>query len=680
MKNSRKPLYYVGDFETTVYDGQERTDVWCAACVEMYTEDVIIFGSIEQLFKYLCNLQQNVVIYFHNLKFDGAFWLSYLKTSTDYKEAFVTTNPSLCVGHFLDRNDMPGKSYTYSISDMGQWYKITIRTTQYFIEIRDSLKLLPFNLKKIGKDFHTKHQKLEIEYTGYRYPNCPITDEEKQYIANDVLVIKEALEMMFDDGHKKLTIGACCLSEFENTLIAYNPNMAFPNLYELPIDLNKYEVSTAGAYIRKAYRGGWCYVVPEKRSKILYNGTTADVNSLYPSMMHSESGNLYPIGAPTFWKGNFIPDEAKEPNTFYFLRVKTRFKVKKNHLPFIQIKDDCLYRGNECLTTSDPISRITKKRCQIEYGYDGEIKVIRPILTLTQIDWQLIQEHYDLSYTEILDGCYFNAVSGIFDRYIDKYRKIKMESKGAQREEAKLFLNNLYGKMATSPDSPFKVARINELGALSYFTVRLTDDCTEFTYDDLKHLQKKPGYIPIGAAITSYARNFTIRAAQKNYYGPNKKGFIYADTDSIHCDLPPDKIKGIKVDNVKFCCWKLESQWDYAIFARQKAYIEHITHENLKPIDYPYLSIKCAGMPNIPKDLFELSLNPYTKTIVRNKEMYDYLLSDWGEDALEFLKEKTRTLKDFDVGLKVPGKLKPVNIAGGVVLAETYYTMRESFI
>ena len=105
LKNSRKPLYYVGDFETTVYDGQERTDVWCAACVEMYTEDVIIFGSIEQLFKYLCNLQQNVVIYFHNLKFDGAFWLSYLKTSTDYKEAFVTSNPSLCVGHFLDKND-----------------------------------------------------------------------------------------------------------------------------------------------------------------------------------------------------------------------------------------------------------------------------------------------------------------------------------------------------------------------------------------------------------------------------------------------------------------------------------------------------------------------------------------------------------------------------------------------
>ena len=54
---------------------------------------------------------------------------------------------------------------------------------------------------------------------------------------------------------------------------------------------------------------------------------------------------------------------------------------------------------------------------------------------------------------EILDGCYFNSAIGIFDRYIEKYKKIKLESKGAKRELAKLFLNNLYGKMASSTDS-----------------------------------------------------------------------------------------------------------------------------------------------------------------------------------------------------------------------------------
>lgn len=677
-----RPLYLVGDFETTVYDGQERTDVWAAACVELYTEDVLIFGSIDQMFRYLCSLERNVIIYFHNLKFDGAFWLNFLKSRTDYQEAFVTENPDKCVGHFIDRQYMKSKTYTYAISDMGQWYKITIKTSKWYIEIRDSLKLLPFSVKKLGKDFKLKHQKLEMEYTGYRYPNCPISDEEKEYIANDVLVVKEAIEIMFDDGHKKLTIGSCCLDEYKRTSQFYDYDLIFPNLYELDINPKQYGSSTAGAYIRKAYRGGWCYVVPEKRSKLLGPGTTADVNSLYPSMMHSESGNVYPVGSPVFWEGDFIPEEAKSPNHYYFLRVKTRFNIKKNHLPFIQIKDDHAYKGNECLTTSDRISRITGERCEVEADFDGILHPITVTLTLTQTDWQLLQDHYNLSLTKILDGCYFTAKAGIFDEYIDKYRKIKIESKGAQREEAKLFLNNLYGKMATSPDSPFKVARLNENGALSFFTVRMTEDVTDFSVDDIKALQKKPGYIPIGAAITSYARNFTIRAAQKNYHGPNKAGFIYADTDSIHCDLPPDKIKGIKVHNTAFCAWKLESCWDYGFFVRQKAYLEHITHENLEPLDErdQYTNLKCAGMPELPKQLFLLSMNPLTKQILDDQDMYDWLLPDWGVDALDFLREKTRTVQDFKVGLKVPGKLKPVNIAGGVLLMETTYTMRESFI
>ena len=43
---TRKARYFVGDFETTVYQGQEDTEVWAAACVELLTEDVQIFHSI----------------------------------------------------------------------------------------------------------------------------------------------------------------------------------------------------------------------------------------------------------------------------------------------------------------------------------------------------------------------------------------------------------------------------------------------------------------------------------------------------------------------------------------------------------------------------------------------------------------------------------------------------------
>ena len=55
-------------------------------------------------------------------------------------------------------------------------------------------------------------------------------------------------------------------------------------------------------------------------------------------------------------------------------------------------------------------------------------------------DWILFNEHYDLFDLEILDGCYFNTMIGIFDDYINKYMEIKMNSKGAMRTLAKLFL------------------------------------------------------------------------------------------------------------------------------------------------------------------------------------------------------------------------------------------------
>ena len=158
----------------------------------------------------------------------------------------------------------------------------------------------------------------------------------------------------------------------------------------------------------------------------------------------------------------------------------------------------------------------------------------------------------------------------------------------------------------------------------------------------------------------------TIRAAQKNFYGKNERGFIYADTDSIHCDLLPEEIQGIKVHDKNFCCWKLESCWDIGLFVRQKTYIEHITHEDLNKIDNPYYNIKCAGMPESCKKLFQLSMQGYIPTDEDN----------FTEEQKEFLKTK-RTLTDFKKGLKITGKLMPKRIKGGVLLVETCYEMRE---
>lgn len=659
----REYRYFMGDFETTVYKGQVNTEVWASAVVELFSDKVTILHSIAETFDYLVSLNCNVVIYYHNLKFDGAFWLSYLLVDKKFTQAYDKIGDKETDVKWKQQFKMFNNTFKYSISDRGMWYSIVVKVKNHFIEIRDSLKLLPFSVKRIGESFGTKHKKLDMEYTGFRYAGCEITKEEQEYIANDVLVVKEALEIMFKQGHNKLTIGSCCLEEYKKICrssleIQLDYAEMFPNLYDFKIDKQEHKYNNAGDWLRKSYRGGWCYLVKGKENKIKTNGTTADVNSLYPSMMSSKSGNKYPIGLPKFWSGNFIPNEALKDNMYYFVRIKTRFYIKDNYLPFIQVKGDLKYKGTESLETSDVYNHENDDYFPYYIDKNGNIQQAKVELTLTMTDYQLIKEHYELVDFEIIDGCYFYSMVGIFDEYINKYAKIKKESKGALRELAKLFLNNLYGKMASSTDSSFKIAYVKDDKSIGFMQV--------------VENEKNPGYIGIGSAITSYSRNFTIRAAQKNYYGAEKRGFIYADTDSIHCDLLPQEIKGIEVDDKEFCCWKLESCWDKAIFTRQKTYIEHVTHENLVPLEESkqYNNIKCAGMPKKCKDLFELSMKG-TADVNEN----------WSDDEKEFLFDKdnkpiVRDYSDFKVGLKVPDKLRPIRIRGGVLLVNTTYEMR----
>ena len=648
----------MGDFETTVYEGQTSTEVWASALVELYSDDVKLFHSLQDTIDYLYTFKENCKVYYHNLKFDGSYIVYHFLHNLKYKQAYIKTDDEQGSNYkWIEENEMENDSFKYLISTKGMWYSITVKHNNKYYIFQDSLKLLPFSVKQVGKGFNTKHQKLDMEYKGLRYAGCNITEEEQRYIKNDVLVIKEALEAMYDRGHTATTIGSCCLSEYKSIMGRFDYKSFFPNLYEIPLDKESYGYENAGEYIRRSYRGGWCYLVPAKANKILQHGCTADVNSLYPSVMSSQSGSVYPIGKPTFGKGSVPPWITREgkfgKNYFYFVRIRTRFYLKNGYLPFIQIKGNPLYDQRENLTTSDYWNKKQKKYFKFIEDINGNIIPTKVEMVLTMMDYELIKKHYNLEELEELDYCYFNAMSGIYDTYIYKYREIKQTTDNpVEKQLAKLFLNNLYGKMAMTTDSSFKIAYIKENGALGYLPVAENN--------------KTPGYIACGSAITSYARCFTITAAQTNYHGPKNPGFIYADTDSIHCDLDPKDIKGIEVDDKKFCCWKLESTWDEAIFVRQKTYIEHITHENLKPIDKPYYSVKCAGMPDKCKDLFIRSLdaNPLTQ---QEEEKYS-------DEEKDFLSTQ-RTLYDFKVGLQIPGQLKSRNIPGGVLLVEQDYTM-----
>ena len=89
MPRERIVKTYACDFETTVYDGQDYTEVWSAGVAELYTDNVIVLHSIDDMFNYFYSKGCNIVAYFHNLKFDGTFIISYL-IEQGFRQAYVT--------------------------------------------------------------------------------------------------------------------------------------------------------------------------------------------------------------------------------------------------------------------------------------------------------------------------------------------------------------------------------------------------------------------------------------------------------------------------------------------------------------------------------------------------------------------------------------------------------------
>ena len=459
---------FTADFETAVWL-EDETWVWAWATCEIGNENNLTIGNnIDDFIEY-CKKEKNSIFYFHNLKFDGEFIIYWA-----LKNGFT---------HVEKKEDIKENTFTTLISDMGQFYQITLYFEKknkkvHKVTFIDSLKIIPFSVDQIAKSFNLEISKLKIDYKKPRPKGWELTKEERDYIKNDVLIVAKALNTIFSEDLTKMTQGSNALNDFKQILTKSKFNHYFPSLdYEVDKDL------------RKAYKGGFTYLNPIYKEKDIAEGEVLDVNSLYPSVMYEK---LLPFGEPIYFNGKYKDDKVY---SLYIQMISCSFKLKKNKIPTIQIKNNkAFFRANEYLESSD-----------------NEIVV----LTLTNIDLKLFFEHYEVYDLEYICGWKFKGITGIFTKYIDKWIKRKIDAslsgnKG-QRTLAKLMLNSLYGKFATSLDVQSKIP---ELGA---------DDIIHY---HLSEKETKEGiYLPIGAFITAYAREKTIRTSQAiKDYSLNKYG------------------------------------------------------------------------------------------------------------------------------------------------------------
>ena len=565
---------FTADFETSTWI-EDETRVWAWALCEIENPENVDIGNDIATFFERIKKEANPYIYFHNLKFDGEFILYYLmKNGYEYVES-------------KEKRD---KTFSTLISDMGLFYSIEV----YFevnnkkvkkVTFIDSLKIINQSVESMPKTFKIEDKKLSIDYNLPREEGHVLTKEEENYIKNDVVIVAKALSYLFNMGLTKMTAGSNALSEYKQ-ITRLN---RFRNLYK-PLN---YEIDKD---IRRSYRGGFTYLNPIYKNKEVGEGEVLDVNSLYPSVMYEK---ILPFGEPFFYVGKYVEDKVYP---LYIQRLTCSFKIKEGKIPTIQIKHS-RFVDNEYLTDS------------------GEEPVA---LTLTSIDLELFLEQYDVWDLEYESGWKFKGMRGLFTEYIDKWIKVKNDAtisgnKG-MRQVAKIMLNSLYGKFATSLDVQSKIPY-------------LENDIVKYK---LGEKGTKDGvYLPMGAFITAYARDKTIRTSQAiKDYSIKKYGidmYCYSDTDSIHTILPIEElVQFCEIDDVELGKWAHESHFTRAKFIRQKTYLEEIDGE---------INITCAGLP---------------------ARCYDQV-----------------TWENFKEGLKVDGKLTFHHVRGGVILKETEFTLKE---
>lgn len=532
---------YTADFETTT--DPETAHVWSwESCVVGDPDNFCRGIDIKSFIEY-CSWEDRI-IYFHNLKFDSSYILSYLLT-----HGYTWSNERSLKKH----------EFSTLISNMGQFYSVTVCFGETTTTFYDSLKLIRLSVEQIAKAYGLEMRKLEIDYDKPRPEGYIPTDEEWEYQHVDVAIMSQALHILFTEGLTKMTQGSNALYDYKEIIGKKNFKRWFPVL-----------APEIDAFCRRSYKGGAAQVHKIFANQEIADGITLDVNSMYPWAMYEMP---LPFGEPVRYNGKYRKDKCYP---LYIQKLTCSFELKEGYIPTIQLKHSGIFRGTDFLESSD-----------------GNIVE----LTLTSVDLQLFLDHYNVYNIEWVEGFKFMQSVTMFKDYIDKWYAIKAQAtkdgnKGL-RQIAKDMMNSLSGKFGLRPEVQEKIP---------YY-----EDTLKFRLGEVE--QRDSIYVPVVSFITSYGRDKALRSAQKNY-----ERFIYMDTDSLHLagtELPTN----LDIDSTKLGWWDLEKVWVRGYFIRAKTYIEEesVSRETMESMiksekaepwqfyevdgDTRILNITCAGMP-----------------------------------------------------------------------------------
>lgn len=523
----------------------------------------------------------------------------------------------------------------------GQYTKSTIQHTVKFI---DSLKIMPKSLDQISKKVVKIDEMFlkmgeSYDYDKWRPVGHILSDLEKQYLYNDIYILKEFLNQFYKPMNTtQLTASSISFEYFlEKTFnkpsLKENYSLFEEHFPDLSNKVFIYET------IKNSYRGGWTqanksYVGVTQK---LHNAVSVDINSSYPAVVAYKP---LPYGTPRMFEGEidetyYTDGYNMELLTIHFDGFKN--KCDDNLIGEIQVGAECVKEfgcsGTEYIHTNfgggeeydDVIYNIdwikghknpTEKRRYTltiwKFELDNMLenmelyvldKIYNPI-NESYVEGNTLQKGYEVSNTLL-----FKSETGLFKDVVDDLVKIKnkgkLEGNNCIQEDAKLKMNSFYGKMGSNYEREDRKLIYNEETQL----------CEYESFGGFYDSNRK--YYPaFASAVTAWAR-VNLRTT---LYKVGYLDVLYWDTDSLYTRVNAKTIEercGDILHKTELGKWDIEKEYTEFKAIGAKKYI-------LRGHDYgksgSKIMCKCAGLPSEVRESITFS-NFYLGNTFHGKKM-----------------------------------------------------------
>ena len=488
----------------------------------LYYYNIPVSWDIESSSFYDDNGNKTAITYSHALNVDG--YVFKMETWEQLTEAIAY------LSHMADLDDrhrmiiyVHNLAYEFQfmkhhfnftqVFSNGSERKILYAITDHGIEFRCSYMLSGSSLAYVANNLRTYEiDKMDgdLDYSLIRHPETPITEEEEQYILNDVLIIeyyiRESIEESGDITKIPLTSTGNVREYIRDKTLngKGKPSSSYKKLMEqLTLESDEYLA------LRSAFAGGYTHGNIYKLNETHYDVTANDFASSYPARMISYQ---YPMG-----KGERY--SVKDKDDFFM-------QINKYCCLFYVEFTDIKRKANEPYISKSKAVKTSNVR--VNNGRIESADMVR--IWMTEVDFISTIKSYDIGDYKI--GTLYRYrkgylpklfVDGILKLYADKTELKGVKGKEEEYNRSKEMLNSLYGMcvMDIIQDS------------FEWDDVRKYSDKKD---QSVSHLIQKSNnsrnrflFYPWGVWITAYARFDLFDTIVK--LGDD---YLYADTDSIY--------------------------------------------------------------------------------------------------------------------------------------------------